>query len=261
MIRGYVLGFNRPNRETRYGDAELIRSNRGKYNLLIDGYCGSGADKLIAYLKKKKIKDLWLALSHPHYDHSDCQHKIIKDTYFNVKCLYCCDPETLKSGLRNNRGSQEVKKDIKDLENLIAEAKARGIKVVFLKHLDKITIGDIKINIYRQQPKYVEDDDTQGWSYVNDGSLCFYFPQLYYWTSGDGPEKICDFIKNLGLKALRNYCIPVPPLSEQRRIVAILDRFDKLCNDISEGLPAEIEARQKQYEYYRDTLLTFAMKE
>lgn len=51
--------------------------------------------------------------------------------------------------------------------------------------------------------------------------------------------------------------IPYPPLKEQERIVAILDRFDKLCNDISQGLPAEIEARKKQYEYYRDKLLTF----
>ena len=55
--------------------------------------------------------------------------------------------------------------------------------------------------------------------------------------------------------------IPVPPLEEQQRLVDILDRFDKLCNDISEGLPAEIEARQKQYEYYRDKLLTFKKKE
>ena len=51
--------------------------------------------------------------------------------------------------------------------------------------------------------------------------------------------------------------IPVPPIKEQKRIVSILDRFDKLCNDISEGLPAEIEARRKQYEYYRDKLLSF----
>ncbi len=51
--------------------------------------------------------------------------------------------------------------------------------------------------------------------------------------------------------------IPVPPLEVQQRIVDILDRFDTLCNDISSGLPAEIEARQKQYEYYRDKLLTF----
>ena len=56
---------------------------------------------------------------------------------------------------------------------------------------------------------------------------------------------------------LNDIVIPLPTLEEQQRIVSILDRFDKLCNDISEGLPAEIEARQKQYEYYRDKLLTF----
>ena len=54
-----------------------------------------------------------------------------------------------------------------------------------------------------------------------------------------------------------NFPVPVPPLEQQQRIVDILDRFDTLCNDISNGLPAEIEARQKQYEYYRDKLLTF----
>ena len=51
--------------------------------------------------------------------------------------------------------------------------------------------------------------------------------------------------------------VPVIPIKEQERIVSILDRFDALCNDISAGLPAEIEARRKQYEYYRDKLLTF----
>ena len=67
---------------------------------------------------------------------------------------------------------------------------------------------------------------------------------------------------------LNNFPVPIPypenkekSLAEQQRIVDILDRFDKLCNDLSEGLPAEIESRQKQYEYYRDKLLTFKKKE
>ena len=51
--------------------------------------------------------------------------------------------------------------------------------------------------------------------------------------------------------------IPVPGIEEQERIVRVLDQFDTLCCDISKGLPAEIEARQKQYKYYRDKLLTF----
>lgn len=51
--------------------------------------------------------------------------------------------------------------------------------------------------------------------------------------------------------------IPLPSLSEQEKTVEILEKLDKLCNDISEGLPAEIEARRKQYEYYRDKLLDF----
>lgn len=59
---------------------------------------------------------------------------------------------------------------------------------------------------------------------------------------------------------LKNIMIMLPPLEEQERIVSILDRFDALCNDLTSGLPAEIQARQKQYEYYRDKLLTFKEK-
>jgi type I restriction enzyme S subunit len=55
--------------------------------------------------------------------------------------------------------------------------------------------------------------------------------------------------------------VPIPSIPKQERIVEILDRFDTFCNDITEGLPAEIKARQQQYEYYRDKLLTFKEKE
>lgn len=62
-------------------------------------------------------------------------------------------------------------------------------------------------------------------------------------------------------KAILKYTFPLPPLEEQQRVVDILGKFDALVNDISQGLPAEIEARRKQYEYYRDKLLTFKKKE
>ena len=64
-------------------------------------------------------------------------------------------------------------------------------------------------------------------------------------------------VKGISIEELGRIKIPIPPLSEQERIVAILDKFDALVNDISEGLPAEIRARRKQYEYYRNKLLTF----
>lgn len=64
-------------------------------------------------------------------------------------------------------------------------------------------------------------------------------------------------VSSVPMKDLKNVEFDLPSIEEQEKIVRILDRFDQLCTDISEGLPAEIEARQKQYEYYRDKLLTF----
>lgn len=73
-------------------------------------------------------------------------------------------------------------------------------------------------------------------------------------SSGDGTRG------GLNLKMIRSFPIPVPPIEEQKRVVTILERFEKLTNDITEGLPAEIKARQQQYEYYRNKLLTFKQK-
>jgi type I restriction enzyme S subunit len=87
---------------------------------------------------------------------------------------------------------------------------------------------------------------------------------VFHWVS-------CKYeqLKSLGQGArsdlnssrIKSFPIPVPPLSEQERIVGILDKFDALVNDLSSGLPAEIKARRQQYEYYRDQLLTFKNRE
>lgn len=81
---------------------------------------------------------------------------------------------------------------------------------------------------------------------------------LYYITSTlTFVSKNGGGIPNMNANDVKKHIIPIPPIEEQERIVSILDKFDALVNDISIGLPAEINARRQQYEYYRDKLLTF----
>ena len=89
------------------------------------------------------------------------------------------------------------------------------------------------------------------------------YKYVFYWLSkeyyklkslGEGSQS------NINGKKIKSYSIPIPPLVEQQRIVSILDRFDALINDLTEGLPAEIAAVQEQYEYYRNKLLSFTRK-
>ena len=67
-------------------------------------------------------------------------------------------------------------------------------------------------------------------------------------------------IPRLSRTVIEKIKIPIPPLEIQNEIVSILDNYDKLCSSLPSGLPAEIAAREKQYEYYRDLLLTFKPK-
>lgn len=74
-------------------------------------------------------------------------------------------------------------------------------------------------------------------------------------------KKTKGAIPHISMKDISNFPIPSISLTEQQNIVEILDRFDSLTNDLTTGLPAEIEKRRQQYEYYRDKLLTFKRKE
>lgn len=93
------------------------------------------------------------------------------------------------------------------------------------------------------------------------------FPKFlfYYMTNAFKPFILARCVgataTSIRKPMLADFPIPLPPLSEQRRIVDILDRFDTLTNSISEGLPKEIALRRKQYAYYRDALLSFPRPE
>lgn len=100
------------------------------------------------------------------------------------------------------------------------------------------------------------------WSYtIQDANFNSKFVYYYLLTVVDKLQFIAKAnsvkIPQLSTKITDELAIPVPPLAVQEEIVAILDRFETLVNDLSVGLPAELAARRRQYEYYRDRLLTF----
>lgn len=115
------------------------------------------------------------------------------------------------------------------------------------------TIG--RTVVYDGKPAYFQDSNIV-WIDNDETRVLNTFLNYWYstspWVASAGGT-----ISRLYNDNIAKAPIPVPSLEVQQRIVDILDRFDTLCNDISSGLPAEIEARQKQYEYYRDKLLTF----
>lgn len=103
--------------------------------------------------------------------------------------------------------------------------------------------GDIVVMKHNQSPKYM--------SYVLSTSDA---------VMQKGKGKVKSKVVHTSVPSLKEIVVPIPSLEEQEKIVSILDRFKTLTTDITAGLPAEIEARRKQYEYYRDKLLTFKKK-
>lgn len=93
----------------------------------------------------------------------------------------------------------------------------------------------------------------------NNGYLKHYMT-TYKFQSEVQQRKGLGSVPNISQAAIGKIDIPLPSKDMQDKITLILDRFDALCNDMTSGLPAEIAARQKQYEYYRDKLLTFKKK-
>lgn len=108
---------------------------------------------------------------------------------------------------------------------------------------------------------WVEDDcypiDTTFYVNMKNNNLNLKFLFYYLTYIGLAPETQQGGVPGLNRNDAYVKKIPIPSLKEQERIVSILDKFDALVKNISIGLPAELNARRKQYEYYRNKLLSF----
>ncbi len=112
--------------------------------------------------------------------------------------------------------------------------------VAWLGDDDIAVSSDAMVYDHKENPKYI--------SYVFQTHD--FFKQKKKFISGTKVRRVSS-------QNLAKINVALPPRDEQDHIVSVLDKFDKLVNDISEGLPAELNARRKQYEYYRTKLLTF----
>ena len=140
----------------------------------------------------------------------------------------------------------------------------------FAKKARKAKHGDLIIATTSEN----DEDVCKAVAWLGDEDIaissdaCFYTHSLepkyvaYYFQTEQFQKQKRGFItgtkvRRVNTSDLAKIKIPVPSIEEQRRIVSILDKFDMLTTSISEGLPKEIELRRKQYEYYRNQLLSF----
>lgn len=162
---------------------------------------------------------------------------------------------------------------IVSVENLLPNRKGKVNALVIpnISHVKGYHINDILLGNIR--PYLQKIWFSNGYGYTNGDVLILririaykeiIIPRFLYCVIASEKFFLYDTQYSKGAKMPRGdksmimqYKIPIPPIEEQKRIVSILDQFDTLVNDISKGLPAEIEARRRQYEYYRDRLLTF----
>lgn len=115
--------------------------------------------------------------------------------------------------------------------------------VAWLGDKQIVTGGHATIFKHKENPKFIA-----------------YFLQTDFFSKQKVKIAYGTKVIDVAIKDLQKIKIPIPPLKVQNEVVEILDKFDALVNDISQGLPAEIALRKKQYEHYREKLLSFKEK-
>ena len=157
----------------------------------------------------------------------------------------------------------DVKPNTKYIENTVEKITRDGAKKSKFVHEGDFILSN---SMSFGRPYILKCDGCihDGWLSISNFNEYVNSDYLFYLLNSSQLQKMMKqkasnggAVSNLNADIVKSLELVLPSIQKQEEIVTILDRFDKLCNNISEGLPAEIEARQKQYEYYRDKLLTF----
>lgn len=149
-----------------------------------------------------------------------------------------------------------------ETKSFVSEEVARKLKKVNMGDIILAVTGEDKKDICKAVAWLGKDEIVTGghasiFKHKQNPKFISYWLQTGFFSKQKIKIAYGTKVIDVAIKDLEKVQIPIPPLKVQNEVVEILDRFDKLTNDISEGIPAEIVARKKQYEYYREQLLTF----
>jgi type I restriction enzyme S subunit len=162
------------------------------------------------------------------------------------------------NGVENSRGKVYISQELYDK----LSAKSGKIEKDDILVTGGGTIG-VPYVVPSNEPLYVKDADLLCIKKNNTVMTKYLY---HYFLSQEFKDYLLGIthdatIAHYTITQIKDTPVPVPSLEEQERIVNILDKFEELTKSISIGLPAEIDARQKQYEYYRDSILKFKREE
>ena len=199
MFEAFVPKITLPKGKTDYRMGDGIAMICAGQVMLVDGFQGGQpTDGLRSWLASRGVKDIDIAvLTHPHWDHYNGLLQIEEDSRFHIKLVYMYDPLTLKHGCDGSANGDAVKDDMNNAYKFIRYMQARGTRVLWIDKGSTIKFGDITWKIFREQPtRFTEEDQGNGWAFVNNGSLCLYSPEIELILPGDGPddqERMMDY--------------------------------------------------------------------
>lgn len=198
MFKAYVPKITLSGNETRKGDGIGMRC--GGQTMLFDGFeGGEPTNNLMSWLAGEGVEVIdTVVLSHIHYDHYNGLLQIGQK--YKIKLLYMYDPLTLKHGCDGSANGRAVKDDMNNAYKFIRAMQAHGTKVNWLDKGGVVKCGDVSFRVWRKQPTEFQEDEENGWAFVNDGSLVLWSPETQLLLGGDGPTNIKEAIAYFGAK-------------------------------------------------------------
>lgn len=197
-IDGYFPRITPPKKYDNYrmGDGLgliVTLADGKKVAFLYDGFKGGEpTDALIEWFKDNGITEIEICvISHAHDDHYGGCRYIVENGKLKVKNVLCSHPDSLKHGVNGTSNGQSVADDIDDMYEFIRAIQSKGTKVNFIDHGSVVEVGDMSFKVYRKQPRsFTDEDEGNGWAFVNNGSLVLCSPEIEIVLPGDGPEEL-----------------------------------------------------------------------